>query len=156
MKCEIVSPDRIRSEDACLHYRFMRELLYPPVLDTKDTCSPEWAKKGHNVELGLKSRSVEYVNEPDSKYGMKWMKLSLTQAGCVFVKLCSTYSECPVYSPIEERDASRMAWALALSITTSSKLSRLSSDNSFLFPMSWARRQYIELSDTILMSSGKW
>lgn len=31
-----VSPDRIRSEDLCLHYRFMRELLCPPVLDTKD------------------------------------------------------------------------------------------------------------------------
>lgn len=64
MKREIVSPDRIRSEDACLHYRFMRELLYPPVLDTKDTCSPEWAKKGHNVE---------YVDEPESS----WHKLTL-------------------------------------------------------------------------------
>lgn len=32
----VVSPDRIRSEDCCLHYRFMRELLCPPVLGTKD------------------------------------------------------------------------------------------------------------------------
>lgn len=71
MKHEIVSPDRIRSEDACLHYRFMRELLYPPVLDTKDTCSPEWAKKGHNVE---------YVDEPESS----WHKLTDPSRMCFY------------------------------------------------------------------------
>lgn len=32
MQFMFVSPDRIRSEDLCLHYRFMRELFCPPVL----------------------------------------------------------------------------------------------------------------------------
>ena len=57
---------------------------------------------------------------------------------------------------MELREASRMDWALALSITTSSMLSRLSSLNSFRLPISWVILQYVELSVTILISSGKW
>ena len=41
-----VSPDRIRSEDLCLHYRFMRELFCPPVLGTKDNYWSRVGKKG--------------------------------------------------------------------------------------------------------------
>lgn len=57
---------------------------------------------------------------------------------------------------MEEREASRMAWALALSMTISSSPSRLSSLSSRRFPMNLATRQYMEFSGTILISSGKW
>lgn len=49
--CEVVSPDRIRSEDQHLHYRFMRELLYPPVLGTKDNYWSKVGKKGAQHDL---------------------------------------------------------------------------------------------------------
>lgn len=56
-----VSPDRIRSKDLCLHYRFMRELLCPPVLVTKDIISPGWAKKGHDLEFHTPIILVKYT-----------------------------------------------------------------------------------------------
>lgn len=46
----VVSPDRIRNEGLCLHYRFMRELLCPPVLSPGTIIGPRWAKKGHGVQ----------------------------------------------------------------------------------------------------------
>lgn len=49
----VVSPDRIRSEDLCLHYRFMRELLCPPVLVTKDNYWSRVGKKGALVTQSL-------------------------------------------------------------------------------------------------------
>ncbi|TNN62875.1 hypothetical protein EYF80_026950 [Liparis tanakae] len=57
---------------------------------------------------------------------------------------------------MEEREASSTAWALAPSISTSSRLGRLSSDSSLRLPMRCAMRQYRELSGTIFTSSGKW
>lgn len=42
----IVSPDRIRSEELCLHYRFMRDVFCPPVLGTEDNCRSRVGKKG--------------------------------------------------------------------------------------------------------------
>lgn len=47
---------------------------------------------------------------------------------------------CP-HSPMEEREASRMACALALSMTISSSPSKLSSLSSLRFPMNLASRQ---------------
>lgn len=44
--CLLVSPDRIRSEESSLCYRFMRELLCPPVLSPGTIVGPRWAKKG--------------------------------------------------------------------------------------------------------------
>lgn len=41
-----VSPDRIRNEEFSLHYRFMRELLCPPVLSPRTIIGPRWAIKG--------------------------------------------------------------------------------------------------------------
>lgn len=58
--------------------------------------------------------------------------------------------------PMEEREASRIACALALSIVISSRDSKLSSLNSFRSPINLASLQYVALSLIMLMSSGKW
>ncbi len=160
MQCVFVSPDRIRSEDLCLHYRFMRELLCPPVLGTKDNYWSKVGKKGACVDLSRKSAlKKKFCKRPSAVHRCQ----SAAQSGktisvCLYIcmSMFKEKKKILVCWPMEERDASRMAWALALSITTSSRLSRFSSDNSFLFPMSWASRQYMELSGTILISSGKW
>lgn len=123
-----VTPDRIRSKGLFLHYRFMRVNTLPLcVRHQGHTRSPGWAKKGPSA-------------------ADQWLP--------VFIYCNAVFIYCNL--PMELREASRIAWALALSITTSSRLSRLSSDSSFRLPISWARRQYVELSGTILISSGKW
>ncbi len=86
MQCVFVSPDRIRSEDLCLHYRFMRELLCPPVLGTKDNYWSKVGKKGACVDLSRKSALKKFfANDQVLCTDVKVLHKVARQSVCLYI-----------------------------------------------------------------------